>query len=224
MISISIVVGIVRIHGTTGGWTVWALSRDQGIEHVFNARGGSFDVSYPHVGMHITGCPTLPIGCDKFVICWASIFIQIGGSRGRHTVWAGELVSTCKVFDFWLCNPWVSGGGDSEPVRPSDMPQECIWITAMEEGCSERGDSIPDISILGTHAIDDQLASEEVVWTLFLRVRVHIRLLGVTVESISVGEIGTRHWMGEQGAVAVVSPEKHLHGNLQRLLPARRDT
>ena len=51
MILISVVVGILRIHGTTGGWTVWALSGDKRIQHVFKARGGSIDVSYPHVGM-----------------------------------------------------------------------------------------------------------------------------------------------------------------------------
>jgi len=51
MISISIVVGILRIHGTTGGWTVWALSGDQRIQHVLKVHGGSIDVSYPHVGM-----------------------------------------------------------------------------------------------------------------------------------------------------------------------------
>jgi hypothetical protein len=31
----------------------------------------------------------------------------------------------------------------------------------------------------------------------FLGVRVRIGLLGVTVESISSGEIGSRHWKGE---------------------------
>jgi len=44
------VAGILRIHGATG-WTVWALSGDQQIQHVFKAREASIDVSYPHVGM-----------------------------------------------------------------------------------------------------------------------------------------------------------------------------
>jgi hypothetical protein len=74
--------------------------------------------------------------------------------------------------------------------------------------CSEGGSGISDITILGTNAFDDQLASEEVVWTVFLRVGVHIRLLGVTVGSISSGEIGTRHWSGEQGAAVVVAAEE----------------
>jgi len=51
MMSFSIVVGILRIHGTTGEWTVCALSGDRRIQPVLKARGGSIDVSYPHVGM-----------------------------------------------------------------------------------------------------------------------------------------------------------------------------
>jgi len=39
-------------------------------------------------------------------------------------------------------------------------------------------------------------------------VGVHTGLLGVTVESITSGEIGTRHWTGEQGAAAVVAAEE----------------
>ena len=88
------------------------------------------------------------------------------------------------------------------------MPRECTWITAREEACSEGGSGVLDISILGTNAFDDQLASEEVVWTFFLRVGVRIGLLGVTEESIASGEIGTRHWTGEQGAAAVVAAEE----------------
>jgi len=51
VISISIVLGILRIHGTTGGSTVWALSGHERIEHEFKAHRGSIDVSYPQVGM-----------------------------------------------------------------------------------------------------------------------------------------------------------------------------
>jgi hypothetical protein len=64
--------------------------------------------------------------------------------------------------------------------------------------CSEGGGGVPDIQILGDNAFDHQLASEEVVWTFFLGVGIHIGLLRVTVESISSGGIGTRHWTGEQ--------------------------
>ena len=48
---LNFVAGIRRIHGATGGWTVWALSGDQRIPYVFYACGDSIDVSYPHVGM-----------------------------------------------------------------------------------------------------------------------------------------------------------------------------
>ena len=95
------------------------------------------------------------------------------------------------------------------------MPRECTWITAREEACSEGGGGVPDISILGTNAFDDQLASEEFVRTFFLRVGVRIGLLGVTVESISSGEMGTRNWTGEQGAAAVVAAAERPHGNLE---------
>ena len=88
------------------------------------------------------------------------------------------------------------------------MPRECTWITAREETCYEGGGGVPDIQILGANAFDDQLASEEVVWTFFLRVGVRIGLLGVTVESISSGEIGTRHWTGEQGAAAATARKR----------------
>jgi len=86
--------------------------------------------------------------------------------------------------------------------------RECIWIMAREEACSEGGGGVPDILILRATTFDDQLASEEVVWTFFQRVGVRIDLLGVIVESISSGEIGTRHWTSEQGAVAVVAAEE----------------
>ena len=79
---------------------------------------------------------------------------------------------------------------------------------AREEACSEGGGGVPDILILRATTFDDQLASEEVVWTFFQRVGVRIDLLGVIVESISSGEIGTRHWTSEQGAVAVVAAEE----------------
>jgi len=81
------------------------------------------------------------------------------------------------------------------------MPQECTWITAREESCS-KGDCTSYIQILRATAIDDILASEQVIWTFFLRVGDRIGLLGVTLESSSSGEIGTRHWTGEQGAAA----------------------
>jgi hypothetical protein len=88
------------------------------------------------------------------------------------------------------------------------MPQEYPWITVREEACFEGGGGVPDIEILGANAFDDQLVSEEVVWTFFLIVGVRIKLLEVTVESISSGQIGTSHGTDALGAVAVVAAEE----------------
>jgi hypothetical protein len=79
---------------------------------------------------------------------------------------------------------------------------------ARKEACSEVGGGVPDILMLGANAIDNQLASEEVVWTFFLRVGVRIGLPRVTVESISGREIGSRHWTGEQQAATIVVAEQ----------------
>jgi hypothetical protein len=103
------------------------------------------------------------------------------------------------------------------------MPQVCTWITTREEVCSEGGGRVPDILIPGATTFDDQLASEEVVWTFFVRVGVRIELLGVTVENISSGEIGIRRWTGEQGAAAVVAAAERPHGNLECRVVARQD-
>jgi len=94
------------------------------------------------------------------------------------------------------------------------MPREWTWITARVEVRSEGG-CTSYIQILGATAIDDQLASEEIVWTFVLTVEGCIRVMGVTVECISRGETGTRHWTGEQGAAAVVAAEAHPHGKLE---------
>jgi len=59
------------------------------------------------------------------------------------------------------------------------MPRECTWITAREEARSEGG-CTSYIQIVGATAIDDLLASEQVVWTFFQRVGDCTRLLGVT--------------------------------------------
>ena len=75
---------------------------------------------------------------------------------------------------------------------------------AWEEAHSEEGCTLY-IQILGAMAIDDLLASEQVVWTFFSRVEDCTGLLEVTVESISSGELGTRHWTGEQGAAVAAA-------------------
>jgi hypothetical protein len=68
------------------------------------------------------------------------------------------------------------------------MRREYIWITAREEACSEGRGGVQSIHILGPNAFDDQLASEEIVWTIYLRVGVHIGLLEATMQGITDGE------------------------------------
>jgi len=132
IISISIVVGILRIHGTTGGWTIWALSGDQRLHHVFKAHRGSIDVSYPHVGMECIWLSESPNWVWQVRDSLSELIRTTGGSHGGRTVWAGDrdclgtnpriLASTCNAFECWLCNPRVSGTGGSEPGRPSGIP------------------------------------------------------------------------------------------------------
>ena len=70
-----------------------------------------------------------------------------------------------------------------------------------------KGDCTSFIQIVGVTAIGDRLAiDEDGVGTFFLSDGVHTWLLGVTVQSISSGERGTRHWLGEQGAASLVVP------------------
>jgi hypothetical protein len=84
----------------------------------------------------------------------------------------------------------VSGRGGSGPGKQSGMPRECAWITASVEARS-KGGCTSFIQIVGVTAIGDRLAiDEDGVGTFFLSDGVHT-CLRVTVESISVGEIGT---------------------------------
>jgi len=83
------------------------------------------------------------------------------------------------------------GGADvlaMDQVDHQECPGNVPGSTASEEACSEGGGGILDIQILGGTAIDDQLASEQVVRTLFVRVGDCTGLLGVTVEDITDGE------------------------------------
>jgi len=193
--------------------------------------GDSIDVSYPHVGMDITSLSDSPNwvgqGCYLFIspnrvwqVCdslselirttWWQLrwtHCKLETDRSCLGTRPGILASTCKAFDFWLCNPRVSGRGGSGLGRPSGMLRECTWITAREEACSESGCTFY-VHILGATAIYYLLASEQVVWTFFLRVGVHTGLLGVTVESISSGEIGTRNWTGEQGSAVATARKR----------------
>jgi len=73
-------------------------------------------------------------------------------------------------------------------VHHEECPGNVPGSTAMEEACPEGGGGIPDIQILRTTALDDLLASEQVVGTVFLRVGDCTGLLGATVEGITDGE------------------------------------
>ena len=64
--------------------------------------------------------------------------------------------------------------------------------------------------ILEATTIDHIRGSEQVDWTIIERGGIRPRLLGVTVESLSSGEIGTRHWTGEQRAAAAITRYRHL--------------
>jgi hypothetical protein len=93
------------------------------------------------------------------------------------------------------------------------MPQTCTWITAREEVRSEGG-CTSSIQILGTTAIDNLLASQQVGWIFFLRVGVGTGLRGVTVESISSGGISNRHWTAEQRPAAAKVRKRFPRVNL----------
>jgi len=180
-------------------------------------RGDSTDVSYAQVGMDIIclsdsfnwvrqgrylvvrqsqlGVMRTSFASTAYSYTWWQpwwIHCELESDKSQLGTRPGILASTYKAFDFWPCNPRVSGRSGSGPGRPSDEPRECTRITAMEEARSEGG-STSYIQILRATAIDDLLASEVVIWSFSLRVGVRIGLLGVTVESIASGEIGTRH-------------------------------
>ena len=105
MTSKSMVVVSVRILGTTRGSTVRVLSGDQRIQHGFQAWGDSIDVSYPYVRMNSIWLSdssnwAWPV-CDSL----SELINTHGGSRGGCNVWAGELLLTCKAFDFRSATP-----------------------------------------------------------------------------------------------------------------------
>jgi len=79
------VAGILRIYGATG-WTVWALSGDQRIQHVFKAQRGSIDESYPHVGMDSIWLSDSPNWGWQVCDSLSELIRTHGGSRGGYTV------------------------------------------------------------------------------------------------------------------------------------------
>jgi len=73
-------------------------------------------------------------------------------------------------------------------VDHQECPRNVPGSTAREEACSEGGGGIRDIQILGATALDDLLASEQVIGTFFLSVGDCTWLLGANVECITDGE------------------------------------
>ena len=73
-------------------------------------------------------------------------------------------------------------------VDHQECPKNVPGSKAREEVCPEGGSGIPDIQILGATAVDNLLASEQVIGTFFLRVGDCAGLLGATVEGIADGE------------------------------------
>jgi len=155
-------------------------------------------------------CKTVPIRCDKYINWLMSQFIQRGGSGDRHTQVennenclasrAAILALTRKAFDFWVCNARVNRWDGSGHGTTSGMPLKCTGIQPKVDpyyqcGCTSY------IQILGCTAIEDLLAYEEAIGKFYLRVWDCTGLLGVTMEYISSGEIGTRDSTGVQGTV-----------------------
>ena len=77
---------ILRMHGATGGGTVWALPGEQRIPYVLNARGDSIDVSYPHVGMDSIWLSDRPNWVWEVCDSVSELICTHGGSRGGRTV------------------------------------------------------------------------------------------------------------------------------------------
>jgi len=121
------------------------------------------------------------------------------------------LVVPMRAYDLVLGLPWfqsrnrdvhrqsgrllalrTSGGAEVVAVGRVDF-QECPGntpgSTARQGACSEGGGAIPDIQILVATALDDLLASDQVVRTFFLRVGDCTGLLGTTVQGITDGEL-----------------------------------
>jgi len=166
-------------------------------------------------GSTVFDCQKVTTKCEKNVIHWVKLFIELSAAtrdtqcqletdRSCLGTRPGFVVSTCKAYNIWLCNCRVSRPGGSGPGRPSGMTKEGSSIMAREESNSE-GSCSSSIEILGGTAIDDILASEEVIYMFFPRVRAPTRLLGLTLAGIADAKRGITYWTGEQGvAVAAV--------------------
>jgi len=129
-----------------------------------------------------------------------------------------------KDFDFLHCNPTVSGRGGTVLCTVLNMPQECNWITSVVDVDSE-GSCTSYIHSVDATVIDNLLASVQTVRTVFLKVVDCTGLLGVAMEGIYGGDVGTRHWMCKQRATAVGEAEKRKNNeNFGQQLALHQDT
>jgi len=172
-----------RISGAKQMWWVCQATSRLGYgEHVFvrhRVRGSVRAVrSVRNSQVFLTECRAV---AEVDTLCEVETDRSCLGTR------SGILVSTCKQFDCWLCNPRVSGRGGSGLGMPSWIRQECCWITAREAAHSAGGCTSHN-QTLGATTIDDLQASEQVVWTFFLNVGDSTGLQGVTVEGTADGE------------------------------------
>jgi len=156
-------------------WRYWRmdylgiLSKPADLAGIKLMRRSSIDVSVPTWVCMVFGCQSIPVGWGK-VIIWLSdspnwvwkvcdvlsdLIRTHGASHAGCTLWAGELASTCKAFDVWLCNPRVSGRGASGLGRPSGRGWGNSRITAMEKTSSEGAGGVSENYILQNNAGHD---------------------------------------------------------------------
>jgi len=87
-----------------------------------------------------------------------------------------------------------------------------MYLDHGREEAHSKGGSTSYVQVLGGSAMNNLQASDRVVWTLFQIVRDCTEMLGVTVESISIGEIGIRYWTGEPRAAAAAAAIRGTQG------------
>jgi hypothetical protein len=115
---------MLRIRWATG-WSVWELSGDQRIQNIFKmCKDVPLTCYIPTWEWTVFSCQTVPNGCDKYVIGSMSLLVHMAAAAvdplceletdGRQLGTRSEiLVSTCKEFNFRLCNSRMSRSGGS---------------------------------------------------------------------------------------------------------------
>jgi len=159
----SLIDRVLKIHGVIILWTIWALSGDHRIQHIFELQRASIDVSILMWDWMLFSCHTVSIGCSRYVICPVSLLVHmVAVSVDTHCEletdksWLGTnpgiLVSTCTDFNLWLWNQRVSGIACSGLCWLSHLLCTCNWITAWKKAHSNCG-CTSDVQILGVTSI-----------------------------------------------------------------------